>query len=184
MDGAATVTPCNSSSQSPGAQLSSAGPPASTLAMGMGIILIKKRQAACTARWPPPGQRISNPQEQQPAPGPAPAHTRQSCSTTARRPPAGPGRPSQRLAKGKTPPARQQPSEDDQGATGGLRRRASGTHPHPTRPKTGNCPSSFALPQWGVVRFGQCRRRGGWRRRRAGLDVAARGFPVPWLFLL
>ena len=36
------------------------------------------------------------------------------------------------------PPPLQQPSEGEQGATGGLARRASGTHPHKTRPKNGN----------------------------------------------
>lgn len=41
------------------------------------------------------------------------------------------------------PPPLQQPSEDEQGSTGGLARRASGTHPHKTRPKTGNWASGL-----------------------------------------
>lgn len=40
--------------------------------------------------------------------------------------------------RGRHRPPRQQPSEDEQGAMGGLARRASGTHPHKTRPKNGN----------------------------------------------
>ena len=51
--------------------------------------------------------------------------------------------------RGRHPPPLQQPSEDEQGATGGLARRASGTHPHKTRPKNGNwglCLQSTSTP--------------------------------------
>ena len=69
----------------------------------------------------------------QPCPHPAPLQPHRAAG-----PQKGQQGPPAVSPRGRHLPPRQQPTGGEQGATGGLARRASGTHPHKTRPKNGN----------------------------------------------
>ena len=69
----------------------------------------------------------------QPCPHPAPLQPHRAAG-----PQKGQQGPPAVSPRGRHLPPRQQPTGGEQGATGGLARRASGTDPHQTRPKNGN----------------------------------------------
>jgi hypothetical protein len=113
-------------------------------AVGMGIILMPQQLA------PLPQQvATTSPADQQSARSPAPSTATRcqhpaSCCPISRRPAGGPARalpapsqPSALRAHRRPLPA---PAGSEQGATGGFARRASGTLPQITRPKTGKFP--------------------------------------------
>ena len=128
----------------------------------MGIILMPQQLA------PLPQQvATTSPADQQSARSPAPSTATRcqhpaSCCPISRRPAGGPARalpapsqPSALKAHRRPLPA---PAGSEQGATGGFARRASGTLPQITRPKTGKRPLVFrgvrvsGVWQWGVLR--------------------------------
>jgi len=161
---------------SPRAQHSAAGPPARTLRMGMRTVLTRRRashQPHQLATTTASGSAIRKSTSHNH--GQRRAHLPRLQPRHAAGPQKGQEGPPTVSPRERHPPPLQQPTEDEQGATGGLARRASGTHPHKTRPKTGNwalglqSTSSPALFCEVPVRPGRC-------------SAVAGSGGLPWVF--